>query len=125
VTVVRGNSITPHTGAAAPTVEHMDDHRAQVREFLATRRARISPDHAGLPAYGGHRRVAGLRREEVALLAGVSVDHYVRMERGNLATHADRARFVYLDPASQDFFADWERAADDPQRDFPAALGRP
>ena len=165
---------------------------------------RISPAQAGLPAYGGsNRRVKGLRREEVALLAGVSIDYYVRMERGNLtgaseavldgiasalqldeaerahlfdlaraaqpapprqrrrktsgvtdgiqqildaitdapawvrnARHdmlaanllaralyapvladprrpANNARFVYLDPAAREFFADWERAADD------------
>ena len=48
------------------------DNRNEIREFLTTRRARITPEQAGLPAYGGHRRVAGLRREEVALLAGVS-----------------------------------------------------
>lgn len=59
--------------------------RTEIREFLSSRRARITPDRAGLPAYGGNRRVKGLRREEVALLAGVSVDYYVRMERGNLA----------------------------------------
>jgi transcriptional regulator with XRE-family HTH domain len=180
------------------------DNRAQVREFLISRRERISPAQAGLPAYGGNnRRVKGLRREEVALLAGVSIDYYVRMERGNLtgaseavldgiagalqldeaerahlfdlaraaqpapprqrrrktsgvtdgiqqildaitdapawvrnARHdmlaanllaralyapvladprrpANSARFVYLDPAAYEFFADWERAADD------------
>ncbi|MGH3189752.1 MAG: helix-turn-helix transcriptional regulator [Streptosporangiaceae bacterium] len=180
------------------------DNRAQVREFLISRRERISPAQAGLPAYGGsNRRVKGLRREEVALLAGVSIDYYVRMERGNLAGASDavldgvasalqldeaerahlfdlaracqpirprqrraqtsgvtdgiqqildaitnapawvrnarhdmlaanrlaralyapilagprrpanNARFVYLDPAARDFFADWERAADD------------
>lgn len=61
------------------------DHRAEVRKFLGSRRARITPGQAGLPAYGGNRRVKGLRREEVAMLAGVSVDYYVRMERGNLA----------------------------------------
>src|SRR6201986_1451382 len=61
------------------------DNRAQVREFLSSRRARLSPEQAGLPAYGGNRRVKGLRREEVALLAGVSIDYYIRMERGNLA----------------------------------------
>ncbi|AEG44442.1 helix-turn-helix transcriptional regulator [Isoptericola variabilis] len=60
------------------------DLTAEVREFLATRRARLTPDKAGLPAYGGNRRVPGLRREEVAMLAGVSVDYYTRMERGNL-----------------------------------------
>jgi hypothetical protein len=58
---------------------------AEIREFLSTRRARITPEQAGLPAYGGNRRVKGLRREEVAMLAGVSVDYYVRMERGGLA----------------------------------------
>ena len=58
---------------------------AEIREFLSTRRARITPEQAGLPAYGGNRRVKGLRREEVAMLAGVSVDYYVRMERGSLA----------------------------------------
>jgi transcriptional regulator with XRE-family HTH domain len=180
------------------------DNRAQVREFLVSRRERISPAQAGLPAYGGaNRRVKGLRREEVALLAGVSIDYYVRMERGNLAgaseavldgiagalqlDEAERAhlfdlaraaqptpprrrraktsgltegiqqvldaitdapawirnarhdmlavnrmaralyaplladqrrpvnnaRFIYLDPAARDFFADWDRAADD------------
>jgi transcriptional regulator with XRE-family HTH domain len=58
---------------------------AEIREFLGTRRARLTPEQAGLPAYGGNRRVKGLRREEVAMLAGVSVDYYVRMERGALA----------------------------------------
>ena len=61
------------------------DLRSEIREFLSTRRARITPEQAGLPAYGGNRRVKGLRREEVAMLAGVSVDYYVRMERGSLA----------------------------------------
>lgn len=178
-------------------------NRAEVRDFLTSRRERITPQRAGLPAYGGaNRRVKGLRREEVALLAGVSIDYYVRMERGNLsgasdavldgiatalqlddaerahlfdlaraqpaparqrrlkttgvtdgiqqildaiteapawirnARHdllaanrmaralyaplladprrpANNARFIYLDPASHDFFRDWERAADD------------
>jgi transcriptional regulator with XRE-family HTH domain len=61
------------------------DLRSEIREFLSTRRARITPEEAGLRAYGGNRRVTGLRREEVAMLAGVSVDYYVRMERGSLA----------------------------------------
>src|SRR3954469_19999666 len=61
------------------------DLSAEIRDFLSTRRARVTPEQAGLPAYGGNRRVKGLRREEVAMLAGVSVDYYVRMERGGLA----------------------------------------
>ncbi|MEV0798393.1 helix-turn-helix transcriptional regulator [Kribbella sp. NPDC050281] len=178
------------------------DHRAEIKEFLSSRRARLTPEQAGLPVYGGNRRVKGLRREEVALLAGVSVDYYVRLERGNLSgasesvlealcralqlddaerTHlfalaresdatpvrrrpavkgvrpalqqildaitdapawirtarfevmaanrmaralyapmfadprrpASTARFIFLDPAAQEFFVDWERAADD------------
>jgi hypothetical protein len=59
-----------------------------VHDFLASRRARITPERAGLPRYGEKRRVPGLRREEVASLAGVSFDYYARLERGNLATAA-------------------------------------
>ena len=55
-----------------------------MREFLTSRRAKITPEQAGLRTYGGTRRVPGLRREEVALLAGVSVDYYTRLERGNV-----------------------------------------
>ena len=83
------------------------DLRAQIREFLRTRRARITPAEAGLTAYGGNRRVSGLRREEVAMLAGVSVDYYVRMERGSLAGVSDRvlaslADALRLDDAERD-----------------------
>lgn len=58
--------------------------REEIREFLTSRRARIRPETAGIPGHDPRRRVAGLRREEVATLAGVSVDYYVRMERGRL-----------------------------------------
>lgn len=83
------------------------DLRADIREFLSSRRARITPEQAGLPAYGGHRRVKGLRREEVALLAGISVDYYVRMERGSLAGSSDGvlealASALRLDEAERD-----------------------
>jgi transcriptional regulator with XRE-family HTH domain len=61
------------------------DVRSEIRDFLSSRRARLTPEQAGLPAYGGNRRVKGLRREEVAMLAGVSVDYYVRMERVSLS----------------------------------------
>jgi transcriptional regulator with XRE-family HTH domain len=60
------------------------DVRAQIREFLSTRRARISPEQAGLPVYGGdRRRVPGLRRSEVASLAGISPEYMTKLERGN------------------------------------------
>jgi hypothetical protein len=63
--------------------ETRGDVRAQIREFLTTRRARITPQQAGLPVYSsGRRRVTGLRREEAALLAGVSIEYYIRLERG-------------------------------------------
>jgi transcriptional regulator with XRE-family HTH domain len=93
-----------------------DQHRAQVRDFLTSRRARIAPSQAGLPVYGGHRRVTGLRREEVALLAGVSVDYYVRMERGNLAGASDAvldgvANALQLDEAEREHLFSLARAA--------------
>ncbi len=190
------------------------DNRVEIRELLASRRARLTPQEAGLPVYGGNSRVKGLRREEAAMLAGVSIDYYVRMERGNLtgvsnsvldalsralqldeaeAAHlyalaresepappsrrrpavkgvrpaiqqvldaitdapawvrndrldllaanrlaralytpmltdprrpANTARFVYLDPASREFFADWDRAADDIAAILRSAAGR-
>ena len=61
------------------------DATSEIREFLTSRRARVTPEQAGLQTFGGLRRVPGLRREEVALLAGVSVDYYTRLERGNVA----------------------------------------
>jgi transcriptional regulator with XRE-family HTH domain len=59
------------------------DPEAELSEFLTSRRARITPEQAGLPSYGTRRRVTGLRREEAAMLAGVSVEYYTRVERGN------------------------------------------
>jgi transcriptional regulator with XRE-family HTH domain len=83
------------------------DNRSDVREFLSSRRARITPEEAGLPAFGGNRRVPGLRREEVALLAGVSVDYYTRLERGNLSGVSESvldalARALQLDEAERE-----------------------
>ncbi|MCX5096385.1 helix-turn-helix transcriptional regulator [Streptomyces sp. NBC_00365] len=60
------------------------DRSTEIREFLRTRRARVTPERAGLAPQPGARRVPGLRREEVAQLAGVSVDYYVRLERGRV-----------------------------------------
>ncbi|GIG25608.1 helix-turn-helix domain-containing protein [Cellulomonas denverensis] len=64
-------------------------HKDDVREFLISRRAQVTPEQAGLTVYGDDRRVPGLRREEVAELAGVSLDYYVRLERGNIAGASD------------------------------------
>ena len=88
---------------------------SDIREFLATRRAKITPQQAGLPAYGGNRRVPGLRREEVALLAGVSIDYYVRLERGNLAGASEEvldavAGALRLDDAERAHLYDLARA---------------
>lgn len=93
------------------------DNRAAIREFLASRRARITPEQAGLPAYGGNRRVKGLRREEVAMLAGMSIDYYVRLERGNLGGASDTvleglARALQLDDAERAHLFDLARAAE-------------
>jgi transcriptional regulator with XRE-family HTH domain len=90
--------------------------RSDIREFLASRRARITPQQAGLPAYGGNRRVPGLRREEVAMLAGISVDYYVRLERGNLAGASEEvldavAHALQLDEAERAHLYDLARAA--------------
>jgi transcriptional regulator with XRE-family HTH domain len=92
------------------------DNRNDIRDFLASRRARITPDKAGLPTYGGNRRVPGLRREEVALLAGVSVDYYTRLERGNLNGVSDSvlealAGALQLDEAERAHLFDLSRAA--------------
>ena len=83
------------------------DLRNEIREFLRSRRARITPEEAGLPSYGGNRRVIGLRREEVAMLAGVSVDYYVRMERGSLGGASESvldalATALHLEEAERD-----------------------
>jgi transcriptional regulator with XRE-family HTH domain len=93
------------------------DHRSEIRDFLTTRRARITPEQAGLPAYGTSRRVPGLRREEAAMLAGVSVDYYTRLERGNLSGVSDSvleslARAFRLDDAEREHLYDLARQAD-------------
>jgi len=92
------------------------DTKTEIREFLTSRRAKITPDQAGLPVYGGQRRVPGLRREEVALLAGVSVDYYTRLERGNINGVSDSvlealAGALQLDEAERAHLFDLARAA--------------
>ena len=109
--------------SAAGTERNLEvmDNRNEIRDFLTSRRARITPEQAGLPAYGGHRRVAGLRREEVAMLAGVSVDYYTRLERGNAQGASESvlealARALHLDEAERAHLFDLARAASTPAR---------
>jgi transcriptional regulator with XRE-family HTH domain len=88
----------------------------EIRDFLSSRRARITPEQAGLPAYGGKRRVPGLRREEVSLLAGISVEYYTRLERGNARGVSESvlegiARALQLDDAERAHLIDLVRAA--------------
>ncbi|AGI87311.1 XRE family transcriptional regulator [Streptomyces albidoflavus] len=94
----------------------MVDNRAEVREFLTSRRSRISPERAGLPA-GPRRRVPGLRRSEVAALADVSVEYYAKLERGHLAGVSPAvleavARALQLDDAEREHLLNLARAAD-------------
>ena len=98
-----------------------------MQEFLRTRRARLTPEDANLIA-GSNRRVPGLRREEVALLAGVSVDYYAQLERGDLAGVSDEvldalARALQLDEAETSHLFDLARA--DPRRYGAGAPRRP
>ena len=94
------------------------DRRTEIRDFLASRRARITPEQAGLRVspLAGARRVAGLRREEVALLAGVSVPYYTRLERGDARGATDAvldsiSRALLLDDAERAHLFDLVRAA--------------
>lgn len=91
------------------------DHRSEAQEFLRTRRARLTPEMAGLIG-GGSRRVPGLRREEVALLAGVSADYYAQLERGDLSGASDEvlgalAQALQLDEAETSHLFDLARSA--------------
>lgn len=94
------------------------DRRTEIRDFLISRRARITPEQAGLKVspLAGTRRVAGLRREEVALLAGVSVPYYTRLERGDARGATDAvldaiSRALLLDDAERAHLFDLVRAA--------------
>jgi transcriptional regulator with XRE-family HTH domain len=89
--------------------------KREIREFLTSRRARITPEEAGLVSYGS-RRVPGLRREEVAVLAGVSVPYYTRLERGDMSGVSGNvlealARALRLDEAERAHLFDLARAA--------------
>src|SRR5215212_7749707 len=99
-----------------------DAVRAEIREFLSTRRARITPEQAGLPSYGGdRRRVPGLRREETALLVGVSPQYYIRLERGDASGVSESviegiAHALRLDDAERAHLLDLLHTASTPAR---------
>jgi transcriptional regulator with XRE-family HTH domain len=109
------------------------DNRNEIRDFLVSRRARITPEQAGLAAYGGNRRVPGLRREEVATLAGISIEYYTRLERGNASgVSADVleaiVRALRLDEAERAHLFDLVRTANTtqaPRRQPPRERVRP
>ena len=110
------SSVTPADGlAGAMTQGDHVDAANDIAEFLASRRAKITPEQAGLPSYG-KRRVPGLRREEVASLAGVSADYYRRLERGQVSGASELvlealARALQLDDAERAHLFDLARAA--------------
>ena len=108
--------------ASEPERDPREQARGEIREFLSTRRARLTPADAGLPTYGDERRrVVGLRREEVALLAGVSPQYYVRLERGD-ATGVSAgvidgiAHVLRLDGAEHNHLLDLIRTAGTPRQ---------
>jgi transcriptional regulator with XRE-family HTH domain len=108
------------------------DNRDEVRAFLSSRRAKISPAQAGLAVYGRNRRVPGLRRSEVADLAGVSVEYYAQLERGDLSGVSDSVldalgRALHLSEAEREHLLDLARAAGPARRArrLPARQVRP
>jgi transcriptional regulator with XRE-family HTH domain len=106
----------------------MDNHD-DLSQFLISRRAKLSLEQAGLPDFGGRRRVPGLRREEVALLAGMSPEYYKRLERGNAKGASEAvidgvSRALQLDEAEHSHLYELIRAANagaHPQRRRPAS----
>jgi transcriptional regulator with XRE-family HTH domain len=96
------------------------DARAEIKDFLTSRRARITPQQAGLPDHGGRRRVPGLRRSELATLAGISVEYLTQLERGKAAGASESvldalARALHLDEAERTHLYDLARATGSPR----------
>src|SRR6266571_1407837 len=114
VPVDRATGRVPQDRPAGSTLDLVDTKK-EIREFLTSRRARITPEQAGLRSYGS-RRVPGLRREEVAVLAGVSVPYYTRLERGDMSGVSQSVlealtRALELDDAERAHLFDLARAA--------------
>jgi transcriptional regulator with XRE-family HTH domain len=109
--------VTPNRRSSGTTLRLLDAN-SEIREFLTSRRARLTPAQAGLRSDGA-RRVPGLRRFEVATLAGVSIEYYTRIERGNLTGVSESvlealARALQLDDAERAHLFDLARAAGPP-----------
>src|SRR3954453_8544053 len=121
----RGGRTTTCLGPAGRRSVEAVDNRSDIRDFLATRRARLSPEQVGLAAGGGRRRVPGLRREEVAVLAGVSTEWYTRLEKGHISGVSDDvleavSRALQLTEEERAYLRDLARAA----RKGPRSSGR-
>ena len=113
--VLTGNPWSTWHGFDAAYAQDVDN-RSEVREFLTTRRARLTPEQVGLPATRS-RRVPGLRRSEVASIAGLSVEYYARLERGQIAGASSGVlealtRALQLDETERAHLYDLARAAD-------------
>jgi transcriptional regulator with XRE-family HTH domain len=107
------NSLDGGTSSSVDIV----DLREDIKQYLTGLRARLTPEQAGVPMFGGERRVPGLRREEVAQLAGVSTAYYTRMERGDLRGVSDSvlhalARALAMDDAETQHLFDLARAVE-------------
>ena len=102
------------TTASVDDMDNRADNRSDIRGFLASRRAKLTPEQVGLPT-GSRRRVPGLRREEVAVLAGVSTEWYTRLEKGHISGVSEDvldavARTLQLDEAERTYLFDLARA---------------
>ena len=105
----------PPSGAASGAYRRVVDARTEIRDFLISRRGRITPQQAGLPQYSGKRRVPGLRRSELATLAGISVEYLTQLERGNVAGASESvldalSTALQLDDAERTHLFDLARA---------------
>lgn len=106
---VAGPPFGSNAGASVALMNH-DGQTHRLGAYLRARRGLVTPEQAGIPA-GPNRRVAGLRREEVAMLAGISADYYLRLERGrdrnpSAQVLAALARVLHLDPVEEQYLLD-------------------
>ncbi|MGI5349191.1 helix-turn-helix domain-containing protein [Streptomyces sp. CA-250714] len=105
------------------------DTRGELGAFLRAKRAQVRPEELGLPTYGGRRRVPGLRREELAQLAGVSAGYYTRLEQGQSPNASDAvldavARVLFLDQHTRELYEDWHGKTHSTVADLRLIAGR-